>query len=42
MKMSKDANYGNWVPTAMMKTPWGVTAVLCSVNYVTPELLLTD
>ena len=32
MKMSKDANYGNWVPAAMMKTLWGATAVLCSVT----------
>ncbi len=29
MKMSKDANYGNWVPAALMKTLWTVTAVLC-------------
>ena len=32
MKMSEEANYGNWVPAAMMKMLWGATAVLCSVT----------
>lgn len=28
MKMSKEADYGNWVPTAMMKILWCATTVL--------------
>ena len=28
MKMSKTADYGNWVPAAMMKMLWSATAVL--------------
>ena len=32
MKMSSNANYGNWVPAAMMKMLWTATAVLCAVT----------
>lgn len=32
MTMSKEANYGNWVPEALMKTLWTVTAALCAVT----------
>lgn len=32
MKMSNNANYGNWVPAAMMKTLWMATLALCAVT----------
>ncbi len=32
MKLSEKANYGNWVPAALMKTMWTVTAVLCAAT----------
>ncbi len=32
MKMSKEADYGNWVPTALMSMLWGVTSVLIVVT----------
>ncbi|MBO6158206.1 MAG: hypothetical protein J6P72_02950 [Firmicutes bacterium] len=32
MIMSREANYGNWVPEALMKTMWTVTATLCAVT----------
>ena len=28
MKMSKEADYGNWVPATMMKMLWCATTVL--------------
>lgn len=32
MKISENANYGNWVPGALMKRLWVVTAALCAVT----------
>ena len=32
MKMSENANYGNWVSAAMMKMLWTATAVLCAIT----------
>ena len=32
MKMSEKTNYGNWVPEALMKSLWTLTAVLCAVT----------
>ena len=32
MKMSKEANYGNWVPAAMMKKLWIASSAFCVVT----------
>ena len=32
IKMSREADYGNWVPAAMMKTLWSATAAMCVVT----------
>jgi len=41
MKMSKNADYGNWVPAAMMKMLWSATAVLTVVTALLLILLKT-
>lgn len=41
MKMSKEADYGNWVPTAMMKILWCATTVLIVATVLLLALLKT-
>ncbi len=41
MKMSKEANYGNWVPADMMKMMWGTAAGLCVVTILLFKFLNT-
>ena len=39
IKMSREADYGNWVPAAMMKTLWSATAAMCVVTLLLCILL---
>lgn len=39
MKMSKEADYGNWVPAAMMKRLWATTGVLFLITVLLLALL---